>query len=82
MPSLTSLAEELLAQAKQIDAYLETKQLPSPSFENDPLDELPGEMQALRYRIFNTSQQFTHLVRGPVMATSDICFSVSMPQSV
>ena len=77
MPSLTSLAEELVAQAKQIDKYLESKNLPSPSFDHDTLVDLPPDLQEVRTSLASVSHNLKALTRGPVGSTSDIAFSVS-----
>lgn len=77
MPTLTSLAKELLDRAKQIDEYLGSKKLPSPSFDNDVFSELPAELQDVRASLASLSNNLKSLTRGPVGSTSDIIFSVS-----
>jgi len=79
MVSLTARAESILAQAKQLDAILEANQLPYPSFDNDPLAQLPKESQDLRWAIANESNDLKKLMRGPVMHTMDIAHSASGP---
>ena len=76
MPSLTSLAEQVLAQAKQLDKYLESKNLPPPSFDQDVFDDLPAELQNVRSSLASVSNDLKSLTRGPVSSTSDIAFSV------
>ena len=76
MPSLTSIAEQLLAQAKQIDSYLESKKLSSPSFDIDSLKDLPAELQDVRNSLASGSNDLRDLARGPVGSTMDIAFSV------
>ena len=77
MPSLTSLAEELLAQAKQIDKHLESKNLPSPSFDTDVLAALPPELEQVRTSLASISHDLKTLTLGPVGSTTAIIFSVS-----
>ena len=76
MPSLTSLAEQALAQAKRIDDYLESKNLPSPSFDHDVFGDLPAELQNVRSSLASVSNDLKGLTRGPVSSTSDIALSV------
>jgi hypothetical protein len=76
MPSLVSLAEELLAQAKKIDAVLEQNNIPCTSFEEDTLESLPDDAQKLRWDLLDTSHNFRQLVRGARLSGLDIAFGV------
>ena len=76
MPSLTSLAEQMLAQAKVIDGFLEQKNIPYTSFDEDTLESLPEEIQKVRWDLLDTSHIFKQLVRGPAHSGLDIAFSV------
>ncbi len=78
MTSLTARAEAILAQAKKLDAFLEGHGLPYPSFNVDPLDGLPAEMQDLRSSLANASNDLRKLMRGAVMQTIDVAMSVSL----
>ena len=75
--SLTSMVEGMLAQAKQIDAYLAEKNISTPTWEHDTLAELPVGLQDMRTTLSNDANNFAKLVRGPVMSAMDIAFSVS-----
>lgn len=77
MPSLTSLAQDLVARAQKIDAHLEENNIPYPSFENDTLEDLPPDVQALRWELANASHEFKQLTRGAIMSGWDIAFNVS-----
>lgn len=71
------MAEVLLAQAKQIDAYLESNHLPYPSFDSDVLADLPSELQNMRMSLANNSDELKKLTQGPVASTMELAFSVS-----
>ncbi|KAK2760703.1 hypothetical protein FQN54_001938 [Arachnomyces sp. PD_36] len=76
MPSLVSLAEELLAQAKEIERTLEKNNLPPTSFDKDTLEQLPSEAQKLRWDLLDTSHEIRQLARGARLSGLDIAFSV------
>jgi hypothetical protein len=76
MPSLTSLAEELLVQARVIDGLLEKNGLSPTSFDNDTLELLPEDAQRLRWDLLDTSHNFKQLVRGAKLSGLDIAFGV------
>ena len=82
MPSLTSIAEDLLVKARQIDAYLEQNHLPEPSFDNDVLMNLPAELEAVRTSMADGSNDLKNLIRGPVGMTMDIALNVGMVPSI
>ena len=77
MLTLTAIAEKILARAKEIDAYLESRGLTSPSFDNDVLAYAPTKIQDLRASLANSSNDLKELTRGPVMSAMDIVFNVS-----
>lgn len=77
MPSLTSRAEAILAQAKKIDDYLESKNIPYPSFEEDTLAQLPDELQDDRWALANSTNELKKLARGAAMGTMDTALSWS-----
>lgn len=76
MPSLVLLAEQLLAQAKELEAVLDRSNIPGPSFEDDTLEQLPQEAQQLRWNLLNTSDVIRQLTRGARLTGLDISFSV------
>lgn len=71
MPSLTSVAEGILAQAKKLDAYLESNNIPYPSFDEDTLDKRPDKLQDDRWALANSSNELKKLARGAAMGTMD-----------
>ncbi|KAJ6784555.1 hypothetical protein PWT90_10066 [Aphanocladium album] len=75
MPSLVSLAEQLLAQAKKLDAALNRNSIPAPSFDEDTLEQLPQEAQQLRWDLLDTSDVIRQLTRGARLTGLDISFS-------
>jgi len=77
MPSLTSLAEQMLAQAKVIDGYLEQKNIPYTSLNEDTLESLPEYVQNVRSELLDTSHIFKQLVRGPTHSGLDFAYNVS-----
>ena len=78
MPSLTSMAEAILAQAKKLDAYLDSNDIPHPPFDEDTLDRLPDELQDDRWALANSSNELKKLARGAAMNTMDTTLSVGV----
>jgi hypothetical protein len=76
MSSLTSLAEEILAKVKAIDAQLEANKLSPTSFGRDTITELPAKVQGLR---FAATHALKLLARGLVMSIMDIAFNARLP---
>lgn len=77
MPSLTSLAEEILANAKRLDEHLAAQKQPSPSFDHDALIDLSPQLESAKETLINSTHTLKLLTQGPVQATIDILFSVS-----
>ncbi|KAI2462841.1 O-methyltransferase-domain-containing protein [Annulohypoxylon bovei var. microspora] len=75
MPSLTSMAEGILARAKKLDAYLEAQNIAYPSFDDDTLDQLPNELQDERWALANDVNDLKQLSRGATQATLDCALS-------
>ncbi|KAI1773274.1 O-methyltransferase-domain-containing protein [Hypoxylon cercidicola] len=75
MPSLTSMAESILARAKKIDAYLEAQNIAYPSFDDDTLDQLPPKLQDERWAFVNDVNELKQLSRGAAQRTLDCAFS-------
>ncbi|XXH01794.1 General amino acid permease [Hypoxylon texense] len=71
MPSLTSVAENILARAKKLDAYLEAQNIAYPSFDDDTLDQLPDELQDERWALANDVNELKQLSRGAAQTTLD-----------
>ena len=76
MASLVSLAEKVLAQAKEFDAILEQNNIPHTSFDKDTLESLPDDVQKLRWNLLDTSHDLRQLVRGARLSGLDIAFGV------
>ena len=79
MPSLTQLAEEVLANAKRLDAYTTSKNLPPVSFDDDCLVDLPADVDAARKSLIDSTQTLRRLALGPVGTNIDIAYSVRFP---
>jgi hypothetical protein len=77
MPSLTSIAESILARAKKLDTYLEVQNIAYPSFDDDTLDKLPDELQDERWALANDVSELKQLSRGAAQSTLDCALSVS-----
>ena len=78
MTSLTARAEAILAEAKKLDAILEERKLPYPTFDHDPLDGLSAEHQDLRWSLANASNDLKKLMRGATMHVMDVATCVSL----
>lgn len=76
MGSLTSLAEEILANAKRLDEDLSAHNLNAPNFDNDSLANLPPELESTRKALVDSSQTLKELSQGPVARSVEIMFSV------
>lgn len=80
MPSLTSLAEEILANAKQLDKHLAAQNQPSPSFDHDALLNLSPQLESTRDALIDSAHTLKQLTQGPVRATADIMLNVGSRQ--
>ncbi|KAL6716938.1 hypothetical protein ACLMJK_004850 [Lecanora helva] len=76
MGSLTSLAEEILANARQLDQYLSHQQSESPSFDNDVLTALPPKIESIRNALVNSAQALKKLSQGPSGRILEASYSV------
>ena len=76
MPSLTSLAEEILANAKRLDEHLASQQQPSPSFDHDVLGNLSPQLEAARDTLIDSTHTLKQLAQGSMRATVDIMLNV------
>ncbi|KAM3464086.1 hypothetical protein MY5147_009569 [Beauveria neobassiana] len=74
---LTSVAEQLLANAKLLDAYAEANGLDATTFSRDSLSELPLGMEEIRYFIIDQAQNIKRLAQGP----RDLLFELLNPYS-
>jgi len=79
MPSLTQIAEEILANAKRLDAYTSSKALPSTSFELDTLGDLPPDVEKARHVPINSTQDLNRLALRPMNTLIEIMFGVYHP---
>ena len=82
MPSLTSLAEDILINAKRLDEHLATQQQPSPSFDHDAWINLPPQLESARDALIESTHTLKQLTQGPVRATTNILFSVGPRGSI
>jgi len=78
MPSLTEIAEGILAGAKRLDGYTSSKGLPFTSFANNTLSDLPDDIEDCRKALVDSTQEFKQLVHGPVGLLMEVLFLVSM----
>ena len=76
MGSLTSLAEEILANAKRLDAHLSSQNLNSTSFDHDSLADLPSELESTRKALIDSTQTLKQLSQGPIGSSMEIIFNV------
>ncbi|KAI1130877.1 O-methyltransferase-domain-containing protein [Nemania abortiva] len=75
MPSLTSMAEGILARAKKLDAYFEAQNIAHTSFDDDTLDKLPDGLQDERWALANDVNELKQLSRGAAQTTLDYALS-------
>ena len=78
MPTLTAKAEEILAQAKQIDAYICSNGLPPPSSDHDSLLSLPPQYETVRRAMVDSTHTLKRLAQGTVGATTEMLYSVGL----
>ena len=76
MATLTSIAEQLLAHAKQIDAYTASEGLAPPSYRHDTLSNLPESLRSARDGIINGCATLRGLTEGPEASITNILYSV------
>ena len=62
---LTRLAEQLLEQAKALDAYNASNNLPPASFDTESFVELPLEVENQRRAVIDMAQDLKRLAQGP-----------------
>ena len=74
--SLTSIAEEALAAAKALDAYVTEHNLPFPSIEEDTLSGLPLKLKETRNVLVNSGQLLKQLALGAQGRLSESMFTV------
>ncbi|CAD6589380.1 MAG: hypothetical protein ASARMPRED_004019 [Alectoria sarmentosa] len=75
MGSLTSLAEEILANAKRLDHHLSSQHLSATSFDHDSLADLPSELESTRKALIDSTQTLKQLSQGPVGSSMEIIFN-------
>lgn len=76
MSSLTTLAEEILANAKRLDEHLSSQHLSATSFDHDSLADLPSELESTRKALIDSTQTLKQLSQGPVGSSMEIIFNV------
>ena len=77
MASLTEIAENILAQAKRLDAFTTSKGLPSSSFDLHTLFDLPDDVEECRKDLVDACQSLKQLGNGPVGQFYEVLFNVS-----
>ena len=75
MPSLVSLAEDLLRAAKVLESHLADSSLPHPDWDNDLLTSLPPELQTQRNALINGADDLKQLAQGPHGISQEIGLS-------
>ena len=81
MVSFTSLAEEILVSARQLDEHLASKDLAPSSFDQDTLVGLPNDIEAARDNVINTAQTLKQLALGAGGRVMEIAFTVRFQNS-
>ena len=74
------MAEQILAQAKQLDAFISVKGLEMPSLDQDSLStvHLPEELQSVRSAMINNASDFRKIAMGSVANGSELAFGVRL----
>ena len=75
--SLTQLAEEILANAKLLDSYTASNNLPPASFDQDSFATLPPDLQGIRGTVIDSAQTIRKLAMGPTLLATEILHNVS-----
>lgn len=76
MGLLSRLAEEALAEARKLDAYLDSRNRPSTSFDEDTLTDLPLELVIARNILIDRTHTLKQLALGPVGVLTEIMWAV------
>ena len=63
--SLTSIAEDVLLQCKQIDAFMASQKLPTPSLDLDTLGNLPLDIEDVRKALVESTQKLHQIANRP-----------------
>ena len=76
MGFLSLLAEEALAEARKLDAYLDSQNRPSTSFDEDTLTDLPLGLVTARNTLIDRTHTLKQLALGPVGVLTEIMWAV------
>jgi hypothetical protein len=74
---LTKLAEELLENSRQLDAYNESNGLKPASFDYESFIDLPNDVENRRKNVINLAQDLRRLAQGPRDLLFEILNTVS-----
>jgi hypothetical protein len=77
MPTLTQLAENILANAKRLDEHTASRGLEATSLLQNTLVDLPDEVETFRKQLVDSTQELKALGQGPIGHLLDILFTVS-----
>jgi len=78
MATFTSIAENLLAHAKELDAYVASKGLSLDTLDHATLTTLPAELKKSRDGLINGGAKIRRLAEGPEVALQTIGLNVSV----
>lgn len=78
MRTLTEIAGGILANAMRLDAFTASKGLPSSSFDEHTLVDLPEELEECRKSLVDSAQTLKQIASGTVGQFYEILFNVSM----
>ena len=81
MTTLTSIAEKVLAYAKQIESYNELKGISPTSFRHNTLKDLPDNVKEACDGLINETTTLRALAEGPEDSISHALFSVELEVS-
>ena len=76
MSSFTQLAEKILANAKRLDSFISSNNLPPASFDQDSFSTLPPDLQDIRSTVIDSAQTIRKLALGPTGLATEILHSV------
>lgn len=77
---LTAIAEQLLADAKVLDAYAASNGLEPTNFTKETLPDLPLDLEQTRHSIIDHAQNLKRLAQGPRDLLFELLNHVGAPQ--
>lgn len=77
MSSFTEIAESMVREARELDAFVASQRLPPTSFDRYTLADLPKDLEHKRKTFIDSAQIAKQLALGPIGQLYEILFNVS-----